>query len=220
MTARSSLLRRSIPGARPARRTSSVVAALAALAPFASLTMIAPTDSWRWRSWRSRSPAPPARRPRSRAGRRRRADRVLRGHGARVAPGQGPRGRSVVQLHGARAACARGRGGLRGGVRDRGEGGPPAQLLRGPLPRVRPPARPPRAVRPGRARAGGNRRLGLDGAGDLARARRPAAAPVRVVEAPPRLGGGRDDRALDARREAAPGRARAARGEDPGRARA
>src|SRR5436190_1568563 len=33
MTARSSLLRRSIPGARPARRTSSVVAALAALAP-------------------------------------------------------------------------------------------------------------------------------------------------------------------------------------------
>src|SRR5438046_2234905 len=33
MVARFSLLRRSIPGARPARRTSSVVAALAALAP-------------------------------------------------------------------------------------------------------------------------------------------------------------------------------------------
>src|SRR5438128_4080949 len=33
MTARSSLLRRPTPGARPARRTSSVVAALAALAP-------------------------------------------------------------------------------------------------------------------------------------------------------------------------------------------
>src|SRR5437667_11885623 len=33
MAARSSLLRRPTPGARPARRTSSVVAALAALAP-------------------------------------------------------------------------------------------------------------------------------------------------------------------------------------------
>src|SRR5438876_12397623 len=33
MVARSSLLRRPTPGARPARRTSSVVAALAALAP-------------------------------------------------------------------------------------------------------------------------------------------------------------------------------------------
>src|SRR5213592_3695864 len=33
MVARFSLLRRSIPGSRPARRTSSVVAALAALAP-------------------------------------------------------------------------------------------------------------------------------------------------------------------------------------------
>src|SRR2546425_5383824 len=33
MVARSSLLRRSTPGAHPARRTSSVVAALAALAP-------------------------------------------------------------------------------------------------------------------------------------------------------------------------------------------
>src|SRR5439155_17202437 len=45
--ARSSLLRRPTPAARPARRTSSVVAALAALAPgsFASLTMITRTDS-------------------------------------------------------------------------------------------------------------------------------------------------------------------------------
>ena len=77
----------------------------------------------------------------------------------------------------------------------------------------------PELYAPGRRDARGHRRLGPHGAGHVARPRRPAAAPRRVVEGAARLGRRRDDRRRRRRASTLPAvDARAARDPHPGRA--